>query len=199
MRTLKVVGEGIKTFDIKGDAEAINDELLSLEYREQLKNNTLSLLSQVRPDLKDSLNKQPGQTRLEIHHTVPYTDPGAKKARDLLKKWGLSIHDPADAAIVPSSYHRGENIHGMANGGYNTMIIAALREADAKATAAAVVGGRKAGRMVMLEAVRALSDTLVNGSADLRAIALEQMLRKLERPLPRPDLADPFDWKGYIP
>ena len=51
----------------------------------------------------------------------------------------------------------------------------------------------------MLEALRTLSDTLVNGSMDLRAIGLEQTLRKLERPLPRPDLADPLDWKGYGP
>ena len=51
----------------------------------------------------------------------------------------------------------------------------------------------------MLNAVRALSDDLVNRSADRRAIALEQTLRTLERPLPRPDLASPFDWKGYTP
>lgn len=49
----------------------------------------------------------------------------------------------------------------------------------------------------MLDAVRALSDTPVNGSADPQAIDLEQTLRKLERPLPRPDLADLLDWKGY--
>ena len=49
---------------------------------------------------------------------------------------------------------------------------------------------------MMLDVVRALSNTLVDGSADTRAIALEQTLRRLERP-PRPDLADPFDWNGY--
>lgn len=79
------------------------------------------------------------------------------------------------------------------------MVVAALQKADEEATAAAAKRGRKAGRMVMLDAVRALSDKLVDGSADPRAIALEQTLRKLERPLPCPDLADPFDWKGYPP
>ncbi len=51
----------------------------------------------------------------------------------------------------------------------------------------------------MLEAVRELSDDLVNRSLDPRAVVLEQTLRKLERPLPRPDLASPPDWEGYTP
>ena len=58
--------------------------------------------------------------------------------------------------------------------------------ADEEATAEAAQGDRK----VMLDAIRALSNILVDGSADPHA---------LERPLPRPDLADPFDWKGYAP
>ncbi|MGI4956460.1 MAG: hypothetical protein ACRYGI_02505 [Janthinobacterium lividum] len=196
-RLAKATGEAQAA--IEKDIQAVADEIHALEYRGQLRNNTLKLLSQVQPDLKDSLNQDPEQSRLEMHHTVPYKDPKADEARKLLGKWGLSIHDPADAAIVPSSYHRGEDIHGMADQGYSPMVVAALEEADGKATAAAVKSGRKAGRTVMLDALRALSDNLVDGSGDLRAIGLEQTLRKLERPLPRPDLTDPLDWKGYGP
>ena len=184
---------------IEKDIRAVADELLSLEYRGQLRTNTLKLLSQVQPDLKDSLNQDPEQSRLEIHHTVPYKDPKARRARDLLEKWGLSIHDPADAAIVPSSYHRGEDIHGMADGGYNTKVLAWMTDADEEATREAVKGGRKTGRMVMLDAIREHSDELVAGSLDKRAILLEQALRELEQPLPRPDLASMLDWKGYEP
>ena len=85
----------------------------------------------------------------------------------------------------------------MADKGYSPTVVAALEEADKRATKEAAKGGRKAGRRVILDALRTLSDTLVNGSGDLRAIGLEQTLRKLERPLPRPNLADPFDWAGY--
>ena len=63
-------------------------------------------------------------------------------------------------------------MHGMANKGYSTVAVATLRVADGKATAAAVNGGRKAGCTVMLDAVRALSGTPVDGPADLHAIAL---------------------------
>ncbi len=184
---------------IEKDIQAVTDELLSLEYRNQLKTNTLKLLSGSLPNLKKGLNPDPKQPPLEVHHTVPYSESAAKKARDLLKKWGLSIHDPADAAILPKSYHRGENIHGMKNEGYCLMVVAELEKADKRATKAAAKGGRKAGRMVMLDAVRMLSDKLVNDSGDPRAIGLEQTLRILERPWPRPDLANPFSWKGFGP
>ena len=64
---------------------------------------------------------------------------------------------------------------------------------------AAAKDDRKVGRAVMLDALHALSDRLLDGSADLRAIGLEQILRTLKRPLPHPDLPDPFEWKGYGP
>ena len=51
----------------------------------------------------------------------------------------------------------------------------------------------------MLGAIRALSDDLVTRSGDKWANTLEQTLRTLERKLPRPDLASPYDWEGYGP
>jgi len=78
------------------------------EYRGQLRTNTLSLLGRADPALKSRLNGS-GQPRLDIHHTVPYADPGAMNARKVLAKWGVSVHDPADAAILPANNHRGEN------------------------------------------------------------------------------------------
>ena len=42
-------------------------------------------------------------------------------------------------------------------------------------------------------------DKLLLDSGDGRAIGYEQALRTLERPLPRPDLANPYDWEGYGP
>jgi len=170
----------------------------ALEYRGRLRSNTLSLLGQSNPALKLGLNG-PGQPRLEIHHTVPYADPGAKRARDVLAKWGASIHDPADAAILPDNYHRGENVHGMVGPNYDDWINTQMDEADRAATAAAEHGGRSAGRAAVLSYLRRASDTLVKDSGDQRAIALEGTLRALERPLPRPDLGGVYDWRGYAP
>ena len=130
---------------------------------------------------------------------MPYADPDAQRARDVLAKWGISIHDPADAAILPAGYHRGENVHGMASPGYDTWITDQMDEADKAASDAAEDGGRSAGRAVLLNDLRDASDTLVQGSGDPRAIALEQTLRALERPLPRPDLGGVYDWRGYGP
>ena len=170
----------------------------ALEYRGQLRTNTLSLLGKADPALKSGLNG-PDQSRLEIHHTVPYADPDAQRARDILAKWGVSIHDPADAAILPANYHRGENVHGMANPEYDAWITDQMDRADATATEAAEHGGRSAGRAAVLNDLRDASDTLVQGSGDPRAIALEQTLRALERHLPRPDLSGMYDWRGYGP
>ena len=87
----------------------------------------------------------------------------------------------------------------MADDGYNKQVVAWMRDADRDATAAAVEGGRKAGRALMLEALREHSDKLVTETKDDRAIKYEALLRTLERPLPRPDLADPLEWRGYGP
>ena len=152
--------------------------------------------------MKEGLNNdldEKGGTKLQVHHTVPYKDRRAEEARKLLGKWGLSVHDPADAAIVPKNYHYGEDIHGMADKGYNDEVVAWMRDADEKATTAAAEGGRKAGRAVMLEALREHSDKLVKKSGDDRAKHYEDVLRMLERPLPRPDLASPYDREGYGP
>jgi len=170
----------------------------ALEYRGQLRANTLSLLGKADPAVKSGLNG-PGQSPLEIHHTVPYADPDAQRARDVLAKWGISIHDPADAAILPADYHRGENVHGMASPQYDTWIRGQMDLADQAATGAAEHGGRSAGRAAVLSYLRRTSDTLVQGSGDPRAIALAQTLRALERPLPRPDLSGVYDWRGCGP
>jgi len=158
----------------------------ALEYREQLRRNTLSLIGQKQPGAQGGAH---GQSRLEIHHTVPCVDPDAKDARNALAKWGVSAHEPADAAIVPANYHRGENVHGMASPGYDSWINGQMERADGQADVAAEHGGRSAGRAVMLNRLRRASDTLVQRSRDPRAISLEGTLRALERPLPRPDLA----------
>ena len=87
----------------------------------------------------------------------------------------------------------------MADGGYNKQVVAWMEDADEKAMAAAATGGRKAGRAVILDALRRHSDGLVLNSKDERAVQYEATLRVLEQPLPRPDLADPLEWKGYGP
>ncbi|MCQ8278699.1 hypothetical protein NFI95_09565 [Acetobacteraceae bacterium KSS8] len=182
---------------IASEIAAIDEEIHALEYRGQLKHNTLSLLSRAEPALKQGLNQDPGQPKLEIHHTVPYRDYKVERARKILQKWGFSIHDPADAAIVPGSYHRGEMVHGMPDGGYDAIIDEEMKKADTDAELAARERGREAGRAVILEKLRQLSDWVVANSHDPRAIALEKLLRSIERPLPRPDLTNVLSWKGY--
>ncbi len=56
----------------------------------------------------------------------------------------------------------------MAAKGYRPMVVAVLEAADKQAMEAAALSGRKASRMLMLDVLRSLSDTLVNGSKDLR-------------------------------
>jgi len=87
----------------------------------------------------------------------------------------------------------------MASPQYDTWISGQMERADETATDAAEHGGRSAGRAAVLNYLRDVSDTLVQGSGDPRAIALEQALRALERPLPRPDLSGVYDWRGYGP
>ena len=166
--------------------------------RARISRAVADLLGKANPALKSGLN-EPGQSPLEIHHTVPYADPEAQRARDVLAKWDISIHDPTDAAILPADYHRGENVHGMADQQYDTWIRGQMDLADQAATRAAEDGGRSAGRAAVLNYLRRTSDTLVQGLGDPRAIALEQTLRAPERPLPRPDLSGVYDWRGYGP
>jgi hypothetical protein len=68
-----------------------------------------------------------------------------------------------------------------------------MRLAGQNATAVAEHGGRSAGRTAVLNFLRRASDTLVQEPGDPRTISLEQTLRTLERPLPRPDLTTTGD------
>ena len=177
-----------REFDALAQAATALDHLFdSVEYRSKLRNNVKTLLRTDGQSLATSRSDDPTRDPLDIHHTVPYRAPLARDARRILEKWNISVHDPANAAILPQSYHRGEDVHGMAGDGYSQDVVQSLDRADRRATIGAALDGRAAGRADMFEALRLLSDGIVAASGDERAIALEAKLRALERSIPRPD------------
>ena len=181
-----------REFDALAHAATALDHLSdSVEYQSKLKRNVEKLLRTEGASLTTINSDDPTRDPLEVHHTVPYRAPLAEDARRILEKWNISIHDPANAAILPQSYHRGENVHGMAADGYSQNLVVGLRQVDRVATRDAQVEGRSVGRAEMFEELRSLSDKLVAGSGDQRAIALETMLRAAERQIVRPDIPAP--------
>jgi len=171
--------------------EGIANEVQVLERREWLAANARKLLGMASGATFTAVNTNP---KVEIHHVIPYSDPAAQRARNVLTTWLLSIHDPANAAILPSTCHRGPYAHGQPGKAYGNRIVAEFDVANVRARNVATASANiEPGRQVILETLRAIGDQISMNCGDARTVPMQAALRAVERPLPRPHIAHYLD------
>ena len=132
-----------------------------------------------------SFNDPQSPEGLEVHHSIPRRLENFDDARDILTKWHLSIHDPANGAILPYSCHRGVLGHGN-NPTYQTRVTGVMNAADAVATSRLATAGMESAREVVLEAIRGIGDFMDMTCGNLQSRALHASMRSFERGQRRP-------------
>lgn len=116
--------------------------------------------------------------RLEFHHVVAQALPGAKQSRDVFARYGVSIDDLANAAILPLSFHQRSGLHTDV---FVRNVNRYLRMSSYIADVASTSDGGDAGRDVLLERLRELGDLLSARSGSRYAAAWQAVLRAVER------------------
>jgi hypothetical protein len=148
-----------------------------------LKANVMNLLNMTGQSL--DLPNTPPREKLEVHHLVPWSLGTATEARQVMRRWGISLSDPVNCAILPWEYHRGPMGHKMPNPSYGRYISDIMLQLDATATRFPT---RAEGRNYIMNELRIRTDELVRNSGSARALQFQMAMRAVERNLPHPEV-----------
>lgn len=150
-----------------------------------LKDNIMNLLQMGKQSL--DLPNTPKKEKLEVHHLVPWKVLKAEIARQVMTRWGISLSEPVNCAILPWEYHRGPAGHRMLNPDYGTMISDYMITLE---RGALQMPNRQAGRNYIMDRLRERTDAMVLATGNARAIQFQTTMRAIERNLPHPEVTD---------
>ncbi len=142
------------------------------EWPDRLRLSVLRVLSAGEDQEREWFSRE-----FDVHHVVAAGLDGARQGRLVMSRWGVSIHNAVNAAIVPRSFHQGQGLHRHA---FLEAVNQQLMSAEVFAERVALEAGFPTGRLIIVKTIQKMGIELVLRSGDPVALELQRSLQ--ERP-----------------
>jgi hypothetical protein len=110
----------------------------------------------------------------DVHHIVAAALEGAAPGRRVLARWSVDVHNIANGAIIPRSFHQGEGLHRIA---FLDVVNRRLLSADMFAARLQAQAGTSAARLIIIKTLQKIGIELVLRSGDVLAFRLQTALQ----------------------